>query len=175
MTRVAPAAPGRVLCETLAVACEAGSYSGSAHVSDTDTLLKGKASMSRPHRSLALALAALLSAPIVATAQPAPAVQHFPLYKPIPEPALTACKTPDVLIRVNTLAADGQEVEAMKMFEQAVGEGQCANGSAVVTYTRQVHRIDRGTGDVWTVYEGKSGGVTIYIPMRGFLHTEVTA
>ena len=124
---------------------------------------------------VALALAALLAAPIVATAQHAPAVQRFPLYKPIPEPALTACKSPEVLIRVNTLAADGNEVEAMKMFEQAVGEGQCANGSAVVTYTRQVHRIDRPAGDVWTVYEAQSGGVTIYIPMRGFLHAEVSA
>ena len=131
--------------------------------------------MSRTPRPLALALAALLATPIVATAQHAPAVQRFPLYKPIPEPALTACRSPEVLIRVNTLAADGQEVEAMKMFEQAVGDGQCANGSAVVTYIRQVHRIDRGSGDVWTVYEGKSGGVTIYSPMRGFLHVEVSA
>lgn len=131
--------------------------------------------MSRPTRTLALALAALLCAPVAATAQPTPAVQRFLLHKAIPEPALTACKSPEVLIRVNTLAADGQEVEAMKMFEQAVGTGQCANGSAVVTYTRQVHRIDRGSGDVWTVYEATAGGVTIYIPMRGFLHAEVSA
>jgi hypothetical protein len=130
--------------------------------------------MLRSLPTLALSLAAALAVP-AALAQSAGSPQRFPLNKPIPEPALTACKSPDVLIRVNTLAADGREVEAMKMFEQAVGEGQCANGSAVVTYTRQVHRIDMPAGDVWTVYEAKSGGVTIYIPMRGFLHTEISA
>ena len=126
-------------------------------------------------RPLALALAAVLAAPLAALAQSSMSPQRFPLHQPIPEPALTACKSPEVLIRVNTLAADGREVEAMKMFEQAVGQGQCANGSAVVTYTRQVHRIDMPAGDVWTVYEGKAGGVTIYIPMRGFLHNEISA
>lgn len=123
----------------------------------------------------AVLLAAVLSA--CATAQPqaapslAPHVQRFLLHKPMTEPAITACKSSATLIAIN----EAFVMTAQAMFQAAVQAGECANGSAVVTYVRLVHRIDLPNGDVWTVYEARAAGTTFYVPMRGFLHAEVGA
>jgi hypothetical protein len=117
------------------------------------------------------AAAALAAA---ALAQSASMLQRFPLHQAIPEPGITACLSQDVPIRVNTLLAAGKQTAAAEAFERALLEGQCINGAGVVIYTRQVHRLDAEDGSVWTVYQGRAGKATFYVPMHGYLHEDMT-
>jgi hypothetical protein len=130
--------------------------------------------MSRPHRATAFALAALIAVPALAVAQAMPPLQRFQLYKPIPEPAITACRNSDVPIRLNTLMAEGHVDEATAEFETAVHDGKCLNGTGMVTYTRQIHRVDAPDGTVLTVYEASAGGVKFFVPMLGYLHEDTS-
>jgi hypothetical protein len=127
-----------------------------------------------PRTLQATALAALLAAPVAALSQVSASVERFPLHKPIPEPALTVCVSADVPIKLNELIAEEKGAEATKVFMAALHDGQCANARGVVTYTRQVHRVDTADGSVLTVYEANAGGATFYVPMLGFLHQDMT-
>lgn len=115
--------------------------------------------------ALALVFLVLWSAGVLAQV-----VTRFPLHKPIDEPAITICRTADVLIDLNTMAAANKGADAMARYARAVAEKQCATVSGIVTYTRQAHRLDSPDGSVWTVYEANAGGPSFYVPMRGFLH-----
>jgi hypothetical protein len=129
--------------------------------------------MVRPLNVAAVALAALIASS--AFAQSKTPLQRFPLNKPIPESAVTACKSAAIPIRLNTLMAQGKEDEASAAFEHAVTEGECLNGRGMVTYVRQVHRVDAADGAILTVYEASAGGMKFFVPMLGYLHEEITA
>ena len=128
--------------------------------------------MSCLSRAGGLALAFVLAGP--AFAQHGASLQRFPLNQAIPEPAITACLSQEVPIRVNMLLAQGEEAEAARTFEQALVDGKCVNGAGVVTYTKQVHRMDADDGTVWTVYQGSAGRATFYVPMHGYLHEDTS-
>ena len=137
------------------------------------TFVSGRMTMSHT-LARAASVAAILLLPVVAGAQSEKLVQRFPLNQPIPEPAVTVCLSADVPIRVNSLLADEKSEEANLAFVSAVSEGQCANGSGVVTYIRQVHRVDSVDGAVLTVYEATAGGRHFFVPMMGFLHQDLS-
>lgn len=126
--------------------------------------------MIRLLRAGALALATFVAG--AAAAQGTTSVQRFPLHEAIPESGITACLSREVPIRVNTLLAEGKEDEAAKAFRTALVEGQCINGAGVVTYTKQVHRLDSDDGSVWTVYEASAGRAKFFVPMHGYLHED---
>jgi hypothetical protein len=126
-------------------------------------------------RTLIAALAAPLFLPLAAGAQWEKSLQRFPLNKPIAEAAVTVCVSAEVPIRVNTLLADEKSEEASLAYVSAVSAGQCANGRGVITYLRQVHRIDSSDGAVLTVYEATAGGAHFFVPMVGFLHQDLRA
>jgi hypothetical protein len=126
-------------------------------------------------RMLIAALAAPLFLPLAAGAQWEKSLQRFPLNKPIAEAAVTVCVSAEVPIRVNTLLADEKSDEASLAYVSAVSAGQCANGRGVITYLRQVHRIDSSDGAVLTVYEATAGGAHFFVPMVGFLHQDLRA
>ena len=129
--------------------------------------------MDRLIRATIVVATALVAAAVFAQSkQP---LQRFPLHKPIPENGVTACTDAAIPIRLNTLMAEGREDEATKAFERALTQGDCLNGRGMVTYLRQVHRIDSPEGAVLTVYEASAGGVTFYVPMLGYLHEELMA
>lgn len=128
--------------------------------------------MLRTLRHAAVALALVL--PAGAYAQSESQLQRFPLNKPIPEPAVTVCVNPEVPIHVNTLLAEHKSDEATAAFVDAVSHGQCVNGQGIITYIRQVHRVDSEEGAVLTVYEATAGGAKFYVPMAGFLHEDMT-
>lgn len=125
--------------------------------------------MNRLLHAGAVALALLAGA---AAAQDTSPLQRFPLNEAIPESGITACLSQEVPIRVNTLLAEGQEDEAALAFRQALSEGKCINGAGVVTYTKQVHRLDGDDGSVWTVYEANAGRAKFFVPMHGYLHED---
>jgi hypothetical protein len=115
-------------------------------------------------RSLILAaLAAFCTLAVGAT------VQRFPLGKPITEAGIVACLNQEAAVGLIDLSAAGNHEAAQALYAQHVANRLCGAGSAVVVYTKQVHRVD--VGDVvWTVYEARIGDMTIYVPMRDFLH-----
>ena len=129
--------------------------------------------MNRPQNLAALAVALLLIT-TTAFAQDK-SLQRFPLHKAIPESAVTACRSPATPIKLNMLMSQGREDEASAAFENAVSAGECLNGRGMVTYLRQVHRVDSPDGAVLTVYEASAGGLKFYVPMLGYLHQEISA
>ena len=101
-------------------------------------------------------------------------LQRFPLHKPIPESGVTACRSAATPIKLNMLMSEGKDAEASAAFESAINAGECLNGRGLVTYVRQVHRVDSPDGSVLTVYEASSGGMRFYVPMLGYLHQEMS-
>jgi hypothetical protein len=109
---------------------------------------------------------------LLASGALAQSTQRFPLNEAIPEAGITACLSQEVPIRLSDLMAEGNEDAAAREFEQALLEGKCINGSGVVTYTKQVHRVDADDGSVWAVYEANAGRAKFFVPMHGFLHED---
>jgi hypothetical protein len=132
-----------------------------------------RTAMDRPQNLAALA-AALLLITTTAFAQDK-SLQRFPLHKPIPESGVTACRSAATPIKLNMLMSEGKDNEASSAFESAVTAGECLNGAGMVTYLRQVHRVDSPDGAVLTVYEARAGGVRFFVPMLGYLHQEISA
>ena len=129
--------------------------------------------MTRPLNAVAFAVALLLITMTAFAQTNSP--QRFPLYKPIPESAVTACRSPATPIKLNMLMSQGKENEASAAFETAIHAGECLNGRGMVTYLRQVHRVDSPDGSLLTVYEASAGGLKFYVPMLGYLHHEISA
>jgi hypothetical protein len=100
--------------------------------------------------------------------------KRFPLNQPYDEPAIVACMTAEAAIGLQNLSAAGKDDAAEVAFLKAMTDGICGYGSATVTYKRQVFKVER-KGSVWTVYEASFEGVTIFVPMKDWLHETIGA
>lgn len=131
--------------------------------------------------TLGLTLRAMLFAALVvvltvlATDAGAQNVGRFPLNTPYPEERIAACIDEDAAVAIVRLEAEGKAKEAQEAYQKFGKEGRCGVLTYVmVTYKRQVLRIDAGPRLI-TVYEGRMGAMTIFVPMEGFLHDSVDA
>jgi hypothetical protein len=100
--------------------------------------------------------------------------KRFPLNQPYNEAEIVACLSADTAISLQNLSAAGKDKEVQAAFERAVAAGVCGYGAATVTYKRQVFKVER-KGSVWTVYEASFEGVTIFVPMKDWLHETIGA
>ncbi len=101
-------------------------------------------------------------------------IGKFPLHRPHPEPQLFVCLDQAVALRLMDMHADKNVTGEAALANSEMAAGRCGMISAMVTYKRQVKRIDIGDR-VLTVYEAKIGDTTIYVPMEGFLHDDIQA
>lgn len=97
-------------------------------------------------------------------------VQYFNLHQEVEE-RVFLCMEKDVAIDMVKFAAKG-DMESLQLLSISAQRAQvCGIVPLRLTYTKQVFRQD---GDaIYTVYEAKSGEVTIYVPLKNYLHKDV--
>ena len=91
------------------------------------------------------------------------------------------CMGPDVPMAINESIASDDVDGARALAFAAFAGGHCGEIEAVVSFRRQLQKIERDGKPVLTVYEavlivgGGMEGAVIYVPMEGWIHEPVKA